>query len=120
MFTLEIMGDTYMNMEVALPRDTEGPEFSRVTKRLKDENGLSIGTSKENPILDTRLYEVKYVDGHKASLTAKTIAQNTFAQVDGEENIHVLFDKIIDHRCNALTLKQADTLIVTLSGNMRR
>ena len=43
-FTPETMDDTYMNMEVALPRDTEGPDFARVTKRLKDANGLLIGT----------------------------------------------------------------------------
>ena len=69
MFTPEIMDDTYTNMEVALPRDTEGTDYPRVTKRLKDANGLPIGTSNENPILDTRVYEFKYVDGHKASLT---------------------------------------------------
>ena len=74
-FTQEIMDDTYMNMEVALPRDTELPDFDRVTKRLKDENGLQIVTANENPILDTRVYEVKYVDGHKASLTANTISK---------------------------------------------
>ena len=35
-FTLEIMDDTYMNIEVALPRDTDGPDFARVTKHLED------------------------------------------------------------------------------------
>ena len=107
-------------MEVALPRDTEGPDFDRVTKRLKDANGLLIGTANENPILDTIVYEVKYVDGHKASLTANSIAQNMFAQVDDEGNRHVLFDEIIYHRSTALALKQADAFIVTLSGNRRR
>ena len=58
MFTPEIMDDTYMNMEVALPLDTEGPDFACVTKRLKDANGLPIGTDNENPILNTRVYEV--------------------------------------------------------------
>ena len=70
MFTPEIMDDTYMNMVVAIPRDTEDPDFASVTKRLKDANGLPIGTANENPILDTKLYGVEYVDGHKASLTA--------------------------------------------------
>ena len=109
-----------MNMEVALPRDTEGPDFSCVTKHLKDENGLPIGTANENPTLDTRVYEVEYVYGHKASLTANTIAQNMFAQVDDEGNRHVLFDGIIDHRRTTLTLKQADSFIVTSSDNRRR
>ena len=64
-FTPEIMDDTYMNMEVALPQDTEGPYFSHFTKRLKDANGLPIGKANENPILDTSVYEVEYVDGQK-------------------------------------------------------
>ena len=80
-FTPEIMDNNYMNMEVALPWNTEGPDFARVTKRLKDANGLTIGTSNENPILDTRMYEVEYIDGNKATLTADTIAQSMFAQV---------------------------------------
>ena len=109
-----------MNMGVALPRDTEGPDFARVTKRIKDENGLTIGTSNENPILDTRVYEVEYVDGHKASLTSNAIAQNMFSQVDDKGNRHVLFDKIIFCLHTALALKQADASIVTSSGNRRR
>ena len=117
MFTPEIMDDTYMNIEVALSRDTEGPEFSRVTKRVKDANGLPIVTSNENLILDTRMYEVKYIDGHKASLTANTIAKNMFSQVNNEGNIHVLFNKMIDHRSTVLALKQDDAFIVASSGN---
>ena len=119
-FTPEIMDDTYMNIEAALTRDTEGPEFARVTKRLKDENGLPIETANENPILDTRVYEVEYVDGQKASLTTNTIAQNMFAQLDAEGNRHLLFDEIIVHRCTALALKQAESFIVISSGNRRR
>ena len=114
------MDDTYMNMEVALPRDTEVTDFARVTKRLKDANVLPIGTSNENTILDTRVYKVEYVDGHKYSLTANSIAQNMFAQVDDEVNRHVLFDEIFDHRHTALALKQADTFILTSSGNRGR
>jgi hypothetical protein len=39
-------------------------------KDLSDKDGLPIGTANNNPIMDTRLYEV---DGHKASLAANTI-----------------------------------------------
>ena len=65
-----------------MPRDGDGPEFARVTKRMKDTHGLPIGTANSNPILDTRMYEVEYQDGYKASLTENTIAQNLFAQVN--------------------------------------
>ena len=70
--------------------------------------------------MDTRTYEVEYVDGHKASLTANAIAQNMFAQVDDKGNRHVLFEEIIDHFSTTLALKQADAFIVTSIGNMRR
>ena len=73
-------------MELALPRDDERPEFARVTKRLRDKNGIPIGTSNDNPLLDSRIYEVEYNDGHKASLSANSIVQNMFAQVDDEGN----------------------------------
>ena len=114
------MDYTYMNMKVALPQDTEGPDFSCVTKRLKDTNGLPIGTANKNRILGTIVYEVEYVDGHKASLTANAIAKDMFAQVDDEENIHDLFDEIINYRHNALALKQADAFIATSSDNWQR
>ena len=66
------------------------------------------------------MYEVEYVDGHKASLTANTIAQNMFAQFYDEGNIHVLFDEIINHCRTTLALKQANAFIVTSIGNRRR
>ena len=97
-----------------------GPDFACVTKRIKDANGLPIGTANESPILETIMYEVGYFDGQKASLIENDIAQNMFAQVDDEGNKHLLFDKIIDHHSTALALKQADAFIVTSSGNRRR
>ena len=81
---LEVLEDTYLNMELVLPRDGEGPEFARVTKRLRDANGIPIGTANNNPILDSSIYEVDYADGYKASLTANAISENLFAQVDDE------------------------------------
>ena len=57
-FTPEVFDDTYLNMELALPRDGGKTTLARVTKLLKDANGLPIGTSHENPILYTRVYEV--------------------------------------------------------------
>ena len=79
-YTPEIGDDTYVNMEVTIPRDGEGPEFARVTKRLRDANGIPIGCANDNPILDTRVYEVEFMDGHKASLSANAIAENLFAK----------------------------------------
>ena len=112
----EVLNDTYLNIEVALPRDGDGPEFAKVTKRLRDANGIPIGTANDNPLLDTRIYEVEYLDGHKAALAANTIAENMFAQVDDEGNRHVIFQEIIDHRRDGTELNQQDAFITSKNG----
>jgi hypothetical protein len=119
-FTPDVFDDTYLNMELAIPRDGDGPEFAKVTKRLRDKDGLPIGRANNNPILDTRMYEVEYPDGHKASLAANAIAENMFAQVDDEGNRHVLFEEIVDHRTDGSEVKQQDAFIQTRSGTKRR
>ena len=77
----------YLNMELALPQgDSLEPRLARVTKQMKDPNGLPIGTAANNPLLDTRMYEVEYLDGKKVLLSANYITENLFVQVDDEGN----------------------------------
>ena len=86
--------DQYLQMQLALPQgDSLEPRMARVTKRLKESNGIPIGTANQNPLLDFRMYEVESVDGEKASLTANYIAENLFALVDDEGNQHVLMNE---------------------------
>ena len=118
--TPDILNDTYLGMELALPRDGEGPEYARVTKRLRDKDGLPIGTANDNPIIDTRLYEVEYLDGHKASLAANAIAENLFAQVDEEGNRHVTMDSIMAHRVDGTQVTNDDAFIISHNGGKRR
>ena len=119
-YTPEITDDTYINMEVALPRDDEGPTYAKVTKRLRDANGIPIGKANDNPILDTRLYEVEYLDGRTASMSANAIASNMFAQVDDHGNSLILFDSIIDHRADGTEVKPDDAFITTANGGRKR
>ena len=120
-FTPDVCDDTYLNMELAIARDRDGPEFAKVTKRLRDKDGLPIGRANNNPMLDTRMYEVEYSDGHKASLAANAIAENMFAQVDDKGNRNVLFDEIADHRTDGTEVKQQDALLgLVPSGENKR
>ena len=108
-------------MELALPKgDDLNPQLTKVTKRLKNTNGTQIGTANDNPILNSRMYEVEYQDGTKALLVVNYITKNMFAQVDQEGNHHVLLDKIIDYRVNGREVKQQDSFIITRSGTKRR
>ena len=75
-----------------MPRDGDEPKFARVTNKIRVANGLPIGCSHDNPLLDTQVYDVEYSNGHKSSLAANAIAINMFAQVDEEGNRHVFID----------------------------
>ena len=90
-FTPDSFDDTYLHMELALPRDGEEVQFARVVNHMRDKDGLPIGTANDNPILEPRMYEVEFQDGYKASSAANAIAENLFAQIDDEGNRHVLF-----------------------------
>ena len=120
-FTPDTYDDWYLNMELAVPRgDNPNPQYAKVTKWLRDANGIPIGTANENPILDSRMYEVEYQDGLKASLAANYIAENLFAQVDQEGNRHILLDEIIVYRINSREVKLQDAFITTGTGMRRR
>jgi hypothetical protein len=111
--------DSYLSMVSKLDRAGMEPELARVTKRLRDNEGKPIGTANNNPIFDSRLYKVKYQDGHRAALTANTIAENVFSQVDGAGHRHILFDSILGHRCNGSQIKEEDAFVMSCNGVKR-
>ena len=118
---LEANYDTYLNMELVLPRNDNGIEFAKVTKRLKDANGIAIGRANEDfPALDSRVYEVEYPDGYKAAMSANEIAENLFAQVDDEGHRYVLFKAILDHRQDSNAINKNNAFIKSSSGGRRR
>jgi hypothetical protein len=109
-----------LSMELALPRGGQDPEFARVKRRKTDEDGMPIGRANQNPILDTRLFEVEFLDGETAALTANAIAESLFAQVDQEGHRLLLMDEIIDHRRGPDAVSQADAFITSTNGRQRK
>lgn len=110
--------DSYLGMELALDHGPSGEaQFARFTKRLKSADGTPIGIAHANPILDTRLYEVKYHNGHWAALEANTIAQNLFVQVDQDGHRLLWFDEIIGHWNNGSQIQEGEGEDCTLSSN---
>ena len=101
-----LFGDTYFKMELAISKNGDGPEFSKVTKCLRCKDSITIGRCYNSPIMDTRMYELQYKDGHKASMAANAISENIFYQVDGEGNRHVIFQEIIEHRYDGTEVKE--------------
>ena len=106
---------------LALPHGEEAtPQYAKVTNRLRDANVIPIGTADDNPILDTPMYEVEFMDGTKQSLSANYIAENVFTQVDQDGNRQVLLDEIIDYRTTGKEVKQQDAFITTRTGTKRQ
>jgi Reverse transcriptase (RNA-dependent DNA polymerase) len=97
----------YITAEVLLPK---GDEFrvGTVKKRKADDNGTPIGKSHDNPILDTREYQVEFDDGDVLEYSANVIAENLYSSVDSEGRRHVILDSIIDHKADASAMEKAD------------
>jgi hypothetical protein len=115
-----IADEQLLMMELALPRHGEDPQLARVKRRKTDHNGAAIGIAHTNPILDTRVFEVEFLDGETAAMTANGIAENLFAQVDQDGHRLLLMDEIIDHRRGQDAVSKDDAFLTTSSGQQRR
>ena len=89
-------GDYLVNSEVLLPVG-DGHELARVLRRKRDSNGVPVGTAHKQPAMDTRVYEVRFLDGCTKELAANTIAEALYAQCDPDGNQYVLLDAIVDY-----------------------
>ena len=118
---VEVSTDNYVGMEFALARGGEGEMIhATVRRRLNDEEGRPIGKAHSNPLLDSRKYEVEYIDGHVEELTANIIAENLIAQVDEEGRRQMMLGEIMDHRVLHDAIPQSQGTYVNSYGVKRR
>ena len=119
--TIDNYNDEYINMEIGLPRGDDNELMHATVKRRKtDDDGNNIGSKNNNPILDSRLYEVEFIDGTVEALTANVIAENLLAQVDAEGHRQLMLDEIVDHRSNDKAITKEDGFTTTPHGTRRR
>ncbi len=91
--------DTYLGMKPGLPRGPdEGIQYAQVKRRAVGEDGQPKGVANNNPLLDTRQYEVEFLDGEVEIMTANLIAENIIARIDDEGHAHLMLQEIEDHR----------------------
>ncbi len=80
---VEVTSDPYVGMEMTIQRGADGETVhAKVRKRARDHDGTPIGLAHSNPLLDSRKYEVKYVDEYVEELTANVIAENKSTRKD--------------------------------------
>ena len=117
----EAEGDQYMNMELGLLRGPDGTMIkAKVKKRTLDEAGNPIGKYHENPLLDSRLYDVEFVDRGVEAVTANIIAENILAQINEEGHWQLMLDEIIDHRTTKHAIPKSEGTFKTSYGVTRK
>ena len=105
------MYDQYISTEVMVPKG-DILVSAKVIGRKTDRDGNPIGVGHSNPLLDTRVYEVQFPDGHTEESAANTIAENIYSQVDEEGNQYLLMQEITDTR------KMVQQLQWTINGSI--
>jgi hypothetical protein len=120
--SFEVGSDQFIGMELALPQGDNGEMLhARVTKRIRDSEGLPIGTASENPFLDSQKYDIdEFADGNLEELPANIMAENLIAQVEEEGRRQMMLDKIIDHRSNQDAVSKAEETYVNQYGVSRQ
>ncbi len=94
--------DEYLSAQVMLPIG-ESYQKREVIRRKRDHNRWPVGVWNDNPILDTREYDVIFPDGTIQSYLANTIAENIYSQIDNEGHYFSILSEIIDHKRNDAT-----------------
>ena len=113
--------DNYLGMELGMPRGHDDQLLrARVKRRAIDVDGVPVGVRNNNPLLDTRLYEIEYLDGTIEHVTANVIAECLLAQVDDEGHRQLLLSEIIDHRVTDEAIRGEDGFVTTSSGARQR
>jgi len=113
--------DDYINMELGLPRGDDGELVHAIVKRRKlDDNGNLIGIANNNPLMDSRLYEIEFLDGTMEAVSANVIAENILSQVVDEGHLQMLLDEIIDHLTTGEQIKKGSEYVEMTNGTKRR
>ena len=108
--TPETVADAYLNAEVNLPIGGQ-MKSGQVKRRKLDTYGNLKGTKHNNPMMDTRTYEVEFPDGEVSEYTANAIAENMWAQCDADGRQHVMMDEIVDVRKTQGAVEVADKYV---------
>ena len=111
--------DQYVSAELQLPNGDK-MERAKVLKRHRNLEGKTVGNRHNNPILDTRVYDVEFADGSIKQYSANIIAENMLSQVDGDGYCTQLLDEILDHRTDGRAIRKKDKYINTKRGRKLR
>jgi hypothetical protein len=69
-------------------------------------------------LLETRIYQVEFPDGHCEEYSTNTIAECLYSQVDSEGKQYLLIDEIIDWEATDRALDESNKFQIGSNGNI--
>jgi hypothetical protein len=109
----------YLTAQVLMPHGGE-LQKATVTKRKLDKHGMPVGLRNNNPLLDTRTYEVQFRDGLTEKVTANLIAESILSQADEKGRTFAIMKEIVDHRKDGHVLTHDDAYLIDKRGNRQQ
>ena len=91
--------DPLVQAEVILPHKG-GDMMAKVVGRKRDAAGNLVGRKHKLPVLDSRVYEVEFLDGECQEVSFNILAEHLLSQFDEEGNQYHIFKEIVDHHKN--------------------
>ena len=96
-----VVYDKYIGARIILDNTVDGgSNISIVKSCVTDINVSGVGVANNNPLLDSRDYEIESENGTTDRLCTNKIAENIYPQLDDEGRGIMKFNEIIDHRKN--------------------
>ena len=90
--------DEYINADLMLAREGKGVVSARVIKKSLGPDGNAIVAFNNNKMLDTRIYDIMFMDGTVQQLSANRIALSMYEHVYSEGSTTKILDQVQRHR----------------------
>jgi lauroyl/myristoyl acyltransferase len=82
--------DLFQNAELIYPHG-DRYEIAKVISQKKDQDGNFVGRAHKNPILDSRIFTIRFSDGEEKDIAFNVLAEHLYSQVDLEGNQYRIF-----------------------------
>ena len=92
--------------------------MTRITKRVKDNEGNLRGIQQLKISPDHLLYKVSLPNGQTEELTENMITRNMLSQVDSEGHNYQVLKDISDHYADGSALNRSNVFIISHGGNL--
>ena len=112
--------DEYINAELMMAKEGEGMGAARVVRRYLGTDGNVVGSFNHKKMLDSRIYDIMFMDGTVQPLATNRIALSMYEHVDSEGFTTKILDQVQRHRKNDESIEKSDGYVKDSKGRRSR